>query len=56
MKYATLKANEALAKLASIERLTPGRLASWVRAHPPEHIPQHRAVFCTVVNLNPERK
>lgn len=35
MKRAPLTTNEMLTMLAKIERREPGRLASWLRAHPP---------------------
>lgn len=56
VKYETLKANEALAKLASIERSEPGRLASWLRARPPLREPTNNVYFISVVPLNQERK
>lgn len=47
-----------LVELARIEQQEPGRLASWLRAHPPEKpAPEmNNAFFVSAVNLNHKGK
>jgi hypothetical protein len=43
--------SDVLAVLAAEERTHPGKLASWLRAQPPEKPRQERAFFCKMVDL-----
>lgn len=48
-----MRMNEMLGLLAKLERLQPGKLASWLRAHPPvtPGPAPERAHFVNTVNL-----
>lgn len=43
---------DPLEQLARIERSEPGKLASWLRAHPPLREPTNNVYCISVANLN----